>query len=525
MATAARYSTRLLTVAFSLLCTTATLHAADKVEKADIMHALWSLYKFNYLEEGKVLSRDEGNVTTSEGQSYAMLRSVWANDPQAFETVWRWTRENLQVREDRLFAWKYNGRVLDYNSATDADVDIALALFLAARRFGEESYHREAMKVIRDIWKYEVVASNGGYFLTAGNWAPRERYPVIHVAYLAPYAYALFAGIDKSHPWQELIKSSYQILQWIYFEEDLPLPPELVFLDKKKGSLLMRRPGVSDKPRFSYDAFPLFWRIAVDAKWWGRNEQGLRKKMLKFFASEWKKRGCFMDTYTLEGTRTSQYEGLPLYATVHALAHCEDETLAEAIGARKLDPLWKNALKDKKTPYYLHNWLWFDRAFELKLVRTYKESFDFLMPLDFKDFRGRFPWLIFFVALALYFLWRIEKFHYRRHAKIGFIIVALYICVRYLFFRIFSTLNFTETVGPFISISLLIAELYCFSTVIFLMIQVGLNVDHRQNHHIRNQICKQYSDVGVNWVQVKQEEIERGAPENNPGDRPQEAVA
>jgi cellulose synthase (UDP-forming) len=452
---------------------------ADNVQQTDAMNALWSLYKFNYLEDGKVLSRDEGNVTTSEGQSYAMLRSVWANDPQTFESVWSWTRRNLQVRDDRLFAWKYNGHVLDYNTATDADVDIALALILASRKFGEKSYYHEALKVIRDIWKTEVVQSAGDNYLTAGNWAPHERYPTIHTAYLAPYAYSVFAEVDKSHPWNDLVKSSYAILHWIYDTEQLQLPPEIVYLNKKTGKLLLGRPGFSDKPRFSYDAFPLYWRLAVDERWWGRSEQGLRKKMLKFFSAEWKKQGKFLDTYTPEGTRNSDYEGLPLYATVHALASLESETLAKALGTR-LAAVWKDALKDQSTPYYLHNWLWFDKALELKMVRNYRESFDFLIPLDYKNFRGHFPWTLFFLALVLYFLWRIEKFKYRRHAKIGFIILALIICARYLLFRLCSTLNFTEPVGPFISITLLIAELYCFSTVLLLMVQVGFNAEKRR---------------------------------------------
>jgi len=477
---ALRFISHLAAAVILLSVWAGTVFAADKVQQTDKVHALWSLYKFNYMEEGKVLSRDEGNVTTSEGQSYAMLRAVWANDQQTFESAWRWTRENLQVREDRLFAWKYNGRVLDYNSATDADQDIALALILAARRFGEQTYLREAKRIIQDIWEHEIVGVREQWYVTAGNWAPREKYPTIHVAYLAPYIYTLFAAVDRKHPWNDVVKTSYELLHWIYFEEDLPLPPEIVYLDKNKGRFLLRRPGRSDKPRFGYDAFPIYWRVAVDARWWGRSEQGLRKKMLKFHSSEWKKRGMLMDTYTPEGTRISKYEGLPLYATVHSLAALEDETLAQGIAGRKLDALWKAALKDKQTPYYLHNWLWFDRAFELKMVRTYKESFDFLMPLDFKDFRGHFPWLVFFITLTLYFLWRLGRFKYRRQAKIAFIVLALYFCVRYLLFRITSTLNFTEAAGPVISISLLLAELYCFSTVILLMVQTGFNGDRRR---------------------------------------------
>ena len=100
----------------------------------DELSALWSLYRYTHVQSGRVVALDEDGITTSEGQAYAMLRAVWANDRASFDAVWAWTRENLQVRPDRLLAWRWKGRVLDLNAATDADQDAALALVLAPRR-------------------------------------------------------------------------------------------------------------------------------------------------------------------------------------------------------------------------------------------------------------------------------------------------------------------------------------------------------------------------------------------------------
>ena len=109
------------------------------IRQLDDLSALWSFYKQTYIQNGRVVSLDENGITTSEGQGYAMLRAVWSNDRATFNTVWAWTKQQLQVRDDKLFAWKWKGTVLDRNSATDADTDIALALILAAGPRGNSS--------------------------------------------------------------------------------------------------------------------------------------------------------------------------------------------------------------------------------------------------------------------------------------------------------------------------------------------------------------------------------------------------
>src|SRR5690349_12535160 len=78
------------------------------LSQLDELSALWSFYKFTYIQEGRVVSHDENRITTSEGQSYALLRAVWQNDHEVFKRVWHWTKKHLQVRsEDKLFSWKW----------------------------------------------------------------------------------------------------------------------------------------------------------------------------------------------------------------------------------------------------------------------------------------------------------------------------------------------------------------------------------------------------------------------------------
>jgi cellulose synthase (UDP-forming) len=207
---------------------TVSRSAEARARERDELSALWSLYRYTHVQGGRVVALDEGGITTSEGQAYAMLRAVWANDRPAFEEVWRWTRQNLQVRGDRLLAWRWKDRVLDRNAATDADQDAALALVLASRRFGEKRFLEDARALLSDIWEREVITAGGRPLATAGNWAPAEKFPTIHVAYLAPYAYEVFAQVDPSHPWKELVRSSYEVLRFLFEDERLVASEERV---------------------------------------------------------------------------------------------------------------------------------------------------------------------------------------------------------------------------------------------------------------------------------------------------------
>jgi cellulose synthase (UDP-forming) len=435
---------------------------ARLIRQADELSTVWSSYKHAYIRDGRVIDPESGGITTSEGQGYALLRAVWENDKAAFDQLWRWTRAHLQVRkEDRLFSWKWKDRVLDANSAADADTDIALALVLAWNRFLDPEYRRHALEIVRDIWAREVwVAPSGEPFLTAGNWAPREERPTIHVAYLAPYAYEVFARLDPEHPWPKLVTSSYRILGWVFGEQKLRLPPELVYVDKSTGKLQLTRLD-APPPRFGYDAFPLYWRLALDAEWWGRRSQKrLRAQALAVHAQAWRERGKL----ELDGL-----EPPTLYATVHALALDSDPALAADLHARKLEPLWRQALSGRGQNYYLQNWLWFDRALEYEALPNFEEFLGFLRPFDLESFLASFPTALCAAMLALYLL---SPLHATLRA--GFLVSAAVVCGRYLHWRATSTLNFLEPVGPWISVLLLGAELYTFSTVLLLWLQVGV---------------------------------------------------
>ncbi len=446
-----------------------------RIARSDALSALWGYYKFHYIENGRVISLDEDRITTSEGQSYAMLRAVWGDDRETFEQVWSWTTEHLRGRGDALFSWKWKGRVLDRNSATDADTDIALALLLASRSFEEPRFEEEAVAIIHDIWDQEILQVGNACYLTAGDWSKRERIPVIHVGYFAPYAYREFAKVDSEHDWSCVTKTAYDVLRLIFIERDLEFPPERVYFDRKNEIIRLENPRTLEIGDFGYDVFPIYWRMAADWHWQWTMGGELRRKMLDPLKRAYHRDGRIYDRYRPDGSSRSQLEALPLYATLHSLAEIVDPEWAEQLRKEKLEALWQNALVGRDTPYYLHNWLAFDEVLSLGAARQYDEWLGFLLPFDARAFQTSFPKWPFLACCVLFpmvLLARATRFE--PPLRFAFLAAAFTVCGLYLVWRGQHSLNFIEPAGPFISFSLWIAELYCFGSVILLVVQVGL---------------------------------------------------
>lgn len=53
---------------------------------------------------GRVVRKDQGGDTVSEGQGYALLLAAAVGDRARFSSVWTWTKAHLQ-RQDGLLAW------------------------------------------------------------------------------------------------------------------------------------------------------------------------------------------------------------------------------------------------------------------------------------------------------------------------------------------------------------------------------------------------------------------------------------
>ena len=155
---------------------------------SQILHATWLDYKRTYLEVGTVRTLDPQReyITTSEGESYSMLRSVWLADKETFDSSWKWTKDNLQHRSgDHLFSWLFGkhesgeyGVLTErggQHTASDADTDIALSLLFAYGRWQDHQYLGDARVIMNDIWNKEVITIKGVPYLLSDNTQKSSR--------------------------------------------------------------------------------------------------------------------------------------------------------------------------------------------------------------------------------------------------------------------------------------------------------------------------------------------------------------
>jgi endoglucanase len=349
-----------------------SVEATPSGQVTAVLQEAWSGYKQAFVQpDGRVIDPTRGGITTSEGQGYALLRAVWMGDRASFDTVWRWTAANLQVRGDGLFAALWSGgSVQDHNTASDADSDIALALVYAGRRFGGQGYLTSARAVLEGMWRSDVVAIDGMNVLTAGNWASAQASPgpVINPSYFAPYAYRSFSHADPGHPWMTLVDSSYTLLDrctaaTLDGTVSAGLPPNWCAISRASGQVVSF-PQIQAADDYGYDAFRVMWRVAVDAVW--NNEPRARSYLTRndFLRKRWSSAQRLDPVYGHDGTVVAGYDDPTVYGGDIGNFVVADQPVAAQLQQRLLASFQSQAPAHFGDPknYFEQNWVWFGLA-------------------------------------------------------------------------------------------------------------------------------------------------------------------
>ncbi|MBO7054213.1 MAG: T9SS type A sorting domain-containing protein [Bacteroidales bacterium] len=218
---------------------------------------------------------DDGTSTVSEGIAYGMLIYVYmANE----------TNTQCQDHFDKLYNYykKYsdskglmNWKVTGFNSvanggsgaATDADLDVALALCLAAKQWGSSStynYATEAETILKNIYQYETSTHNGLRVFKPGDSWDNNGNP----CYFTQASVGVFKqaqenlGFTTTKDWATIYDDG---LTYLEKSERNGLWPN--WTDWSSNYAPASRGG--DGADFGWDACRVPWRIGWDYVWFG----------------------------------------------------------------------------------------------------------------------------------------------------------------------------------------------------------------------------------------------------------------
>jgi endoglucanase len=342
-----------------------------------LLEQSWAAYRQWFIQaDGRVIDREAGDRSTSEGQAYAMLRAVLIDDPATFAKALEWSENNLQrqangKRTDQLWVWKW-GRLeqspnepakwgaIDPNFASDADVDAITALIWASRRWQKPEYLKLAQVKLQDLWRFSTVAAGGQRYLLPGPAAAFQQSVIqLNPSYFAPYAFRLFAQVDPNHNWLSLVDSSYQVLENSARLSAVGLPSDWVGLDTTTGEFQPLPLSGPLQSRYSFDAYRVWWRVAWDAELFdSAPAKAYLQKHLGFLQKQWRSQQKIPAIFDLSGAPTVSYEATAQYAMLYPAWRLLEPAIAEQIRQQKLQSQYRNGFWDNNSAYYVQNLAW-----------------------------------------------------------------------------------------------------------------------------------------------------------------------
>lgn len=186
---------------------------------------LWNDFKEHFVQpDGRVLDASTPQrQSTSEGQSYGMFFALIANDPRTFDRLWNWSINNLSGGNAavQLPAWIWGRaddggwRVLDPNSASDADLWFVYALLEAGRLWQRPDYIQDAMRLLALIEQKEIVALPGlGAMLLPGaiGFEQPNRIWQLNPSYQPIPVLRRLATASPAGPWSAIADNTAQMI-------------------------------------------------------------------------------------------------------------------------------------------------------------------------------------------------------------------------------------------------------------------------------------------------------------------------
>lgn len=251
---------------------------------------------------GGALRDGSGNVskdayaTASEGMGYGMLITAYGDDQTHFDKLYNFYKKALNNNPGALMPWLVwsNASPVTNNicygdagcngaggggPATDGDIDIAMALFVASDKWGDTviDYRGEAIEIINEIhdnWLHWC-ADDGGTWVVKpfeGSFDPCKS--AIDPSYSIPAFFRFFAEVaaldenvkNENDRWNSAARDLYAKLldrQKAGPNKDKTYVPDWLSLN---GSATGR------SEVYASDASRIPWRVTMDYAWYGTSE-------------------------------------------------------------------------------------------------------------------------------------------------------------------------------------------------------------------------------------------------------------
>jgi len=209
-------------------------------EEYNLAERIYNIYKKNIVQpDGRVVDWQNKQVTHTEGIGYSLFFSVKFSDKETFYKIFSWLKTNLPLNKNGLIPWLWGKgplgkwEILDSNDATDGNLWIAYSLLLGYEKWGDEKLKIFAVKLIKNIKRFDIYRKNKCIFLLpASKYFVNNDSVIINPSYYAPFIFKKFYQYDKDVIWLKLINQSFKL--W-YFISITPyhLFPEWVKVDKR----------------------------------------------------------------------------------------------------------------------------------------------------------------------------------------------------------------------------------------------------------------------------------------------------
>lgn len=285
---------------------------------AAMLAMAWPGYRKAFIQpEGRVVDTGNQGISHSEGQGYAMVLAVAAQDRETFAHLWEWTSRELYIRPDGLAAWRWepgqSPHVTDRNNASDGDLLIAWALGEAGLRWDVPEYTQAMRKIAAALFSNAVIASRVGPVLLPGvegfDAKSQPDGPIVNLSYWIFPAIDRLEVLSPEQDWAGLRRSGLNLLRTSRFGP-LRIPPEWLSIGVKQS-----QPAAKFERRFSYNAV----RIPLYLAWSSR----VPVEQLRPYVTMWNAaQGVGPFIIDIDDGKASGSLDAPGYRMIFALAQC-----------------------------------------------------------------------------------------------------------------------------------------------------------------------------------------------------------